>query len=322
MKHTDLKPQIRQALSDPETVLERLGLLETAKKNHKGFLIPCPWHAESAPSCHVRRHPGDGTLAAKCFGCQRGGDVFDLIAAVEDITNFSEVVNRAQELSGVTEDYIPPPRQHVSVPAPKFPNQDELQELYFSGISIMDDTQARKWAEDRGYDLQKIAGSCRVIPLDGKLPEWAALPKRPGRRQMTWIDTGHRLLIPLYGPDGQMRSVKARNISGRPGPKNLNPMDCAVGGLSFANMAGHAVLSGQLEKASRVVFVEGETDLLFAISRDTGTDIAVFGVYSGGWSTAHADKVKALIDRPKTTYLMDRDEAGQRYQDMIVRSFL
>lgn len=72
---------IKRRLADPATALDALGLRDGAKRQARGFVIACPWHAERTPSCSVTTGP-DGTLRAHCFGCGRTGDVIALGAAV------------------------------------------------------------------------------------------------------------------------------------------------------------------------------------------------------------------------------------------------
>ena len=41
--------------------------------------ITCPFHDDHTPSLHVYEHPEQGWY---CFGCQRGGSIYDLAAAL------------------------------------------------------------------------------------------------------------------------------------------------------------------------------------------------------------------------------------------------
>ena len=41
--------------------------------------IACPFHDDHTPSLHVYEHPEQGWY---CFGCQRGGSIYDLAAAL------------------------------------------------------------------------------------------------------------------------------------------------------------------------------------------------------------------------------------------------
>jgi len=77
--------EIRRALCDPEWVAERLGL-ERGSKIAGGITVRCPWHDDHGrANCALTRRQ-DGTLSAKCFSCQAGGDVLHLVGAAQGIT--------------------------------------------------------------------------------------------------------------------------------------------------------------------------------------------------------------------------------------------
>lgn len=69
-----------------EDVARYLGLTV----NHAGYML-CPLHAEKTPSC--RLYPEQGRFW--CYGCNRGGDAIDLVAAVRG----SSVADAAAEIN-------------------------------------------------------------------------------------------------------------------------------------------------------------------------------------------------------------------------------
>jgi hypothetical protein len=75
----------------------------------------CPFHKEKSPSFTVDPEKG----LWKCFGCDRGGDVFTFVKEIEGLAEFSEVVERVAEMSGadVPARYVTP--QADVKPAPK-----------------------------------------------------------------------------------------------------------------------------------------------------------------------------------------------------------
>ena len=94
---------IKAALTDPWDVVCALGLDAGAQRQANGFMVCCPAHDDTTPSCSVTIGP-DGTLRAKCFGCHLAGDVFTLIAAAEGSElprDFNVVKRRAAELAGI-----------------------------------------------------------------------------------------------------------------------------------------------------------------------------------------------------------------------------
>lgn len=70
--------------SDERLLLELLAACSPVKRGASWKCL-CPVHAERTPSCEVRRGK-DGAWRWKCFGCSKGGDVFDLVVALEGCT--------------------------------------------------------------------------------------------------------------------------------------------------------------------------------------------------------------------------------------------
>jgi DNA primase len=66
------------------------------KKKGNSFWACCPFHSEKTPSFHV--HPSKGLF--KCFGCGKGGDVFNFVKEIEGCT-FPEAIKAVAEKCGV-----------------------------------------------------------------------------------------------------------------------------------------------------------------------------------------------------------------------------
>lgn len=58
---------------------ERYVLVLTGQLVGRGRKVSCPLHEDSTPSLHVYRDPARGWF---CFGCRRGGSIYDLAGAV------------------------------------------------------------------------------------------------------------------------------------------------------------------------------------------------------------------------------------------------
>jgi DNA primase len=97
---------IRHALTDVRRVCTELGLLDGPRsflRQPRGLTIRCPWHDDRSPSCSVRV-ANDGTIAAHCFACDKGGDVLSLIAIVRGLDvqrDFREILRAGAELAGL-----------------------------------------------------------------------------------------------------------------------------------------------------------------------------------------------------------------------------
>lgn len=316
---SDAKNEIRNRLNDPATVLEKLNLLDGAKHSVGKYTVCCPWHGENTPSCQVRQHPNDGTLAVKCFGCGHTSDVFGLIARAYDLSDnqFPEIIAIAADMAGVQLDDSKPINRERPVfkppPPPEYPPVDELREMWGSAIKPVDDPQVAAWFESRGLSTDVSTEICRVIPLDYELPEWAIYRDESHEKgRYDWLMSGHRLIFPLYNAEGRIRSFKIRCVTDGK-LKNVNPRGYSTAGLCFACETGQDALN-KATPVETAVIVEGEVDFLSSVQNRQDDKTAVYGVYSGAWSDDHAARVSA----DNWYFLTDDDDPGDGYIDAVL----
>jgi len=84
----DLLNHVRSA----NDIVELIGSYIPLKRNGTSFTALCPFHKEKSPSFHVNPQ---GQFF-HCFGCHKGGDVFEFVKSYENLS-FSEVVRRLAE---------------------------------------------------------------------------------------------------------------------------------------------------------------------------------------------------------------------------------
>ena len=71
--------EIRSANDIVEVVSDYVQL----KRRGQNFIGLCPFHSEKTPSFNVNPHVG----IFKCFGCGKGGDVFNFVSEIENVSN-------------------------------------------------------------------------------------------------------------------------------------------------------------------------------------------------------------------------------------------
>jgi hypothetical protein len=324
---------IKRALSDPRDVCRRLGLDQGATAQGGGGLkILCPAHQERTPSCSITRGP-DGTLRANCFGCSFTGDVFKLLAVVENLDprphNFPEVFRRAAELARLPVDRngaAPHAPAKVVPMAPRrtYPPGPEVGALWSLCRPVLEDAEVCGWLNGRGLAPAAITRHdlARALPLGRDLPRWASYwgdrSIRP--RPEPWSVLGYRLIVPLYDAGGVIRSLRARatrEIAAKE-PKALPPSGHASQGLVLADtLAAQMLTSGgwPARTEKRVVIAEGEPDFLTWGIRAT---VAVLGIAgSGQWTERIAQRIPA-----GTTVIIrtDQDDAGDVYAEIITQT--
>lgn len=130
---------------DAEIIKDRADLLRIAgsylrlQKSGTAMVALCPFHTESTPSFTVHEK------YFKCFGCGKGGDVFEFIQGVEGI-GFSDAVKRVAEIVGVQ-----PIKVNGTVNATIQPQQSRTTAVY-------------GYVDEQGATLYEI---CRVEPGKG-----------------------------------------------------------------------------------------------------------------------------------------------------------
>ena len=100
----DLTEEIKKikSINDLKTVAEYYGV--NFKKNDKNIKGCCPIHSEKTPSFYLK-DKGAGAFF-KCFGCGAGGDVVNLVKAMENFSTL-EATKKAYEILGIKWDYEP-----------------------------------------------------------------------------------------------------------------------------------------------------------------------------------------------------------------------
>lgn len=192
------------------------------------------------------------------------------------------------------------------------PPTDEILTLWSNAIGVEYDRDAIAYLESRGINPVAVQENdlARILEVQGECPRWARSADGP------WTRTGHRLLFPLFDARGVLRSLIARDVTGRAARKSLSAAG-ARKGLLMADGIGRALLAGR-GGAPRVVICEGEIDYaLVASQRGESDESAVLGIFSGSWQAEHA---KRIPDGAELVIATDNDEAGEKYAGAIAET--
>lgn len=318
---SDHAREIRLALKDPHRLCSALGLLQHKHtRAGRNYVVCCPVHGDRTPSCSVRIAQ-DGTVAVKCFGCDLAGDALHLVAAVHSLdlsANFKEVLLAAAEIAGLHTviDEINgkapyqkrelPPVQELP-PERSYPPAGEVRELWTGACSVENESSVKRQLETRALPPHDVARLelARAITANQPLPRWATYQGN------TWRFAGYRLIVPMFDPDGEMRSVRAWRVEDSDGPKRLPPAGCKANGLVMANGWALTLLRKKCGPR-RVLVVEGEPDALSATIRWPGTP--VFGLVSGSWGPEFAERIPLGSEVVVMTH---HDPAGDKYAEIV-----
>lgn len=226
----------------------------------------------------------------KCFSCNEGGDIFDLIGKREGITDYSEQLKRAGELFGISIDSY---RATAQEDFREYQNQPKSEQYTHNNIHTTDYTQfflqANRDIEKTSYHRGLSIETLNRFKI-GYVENWRH-PKAPN------APASPRLIIPT-----SRESYLARDTRDQIPEEQKAYSKSKVGSIHLFNAKA-------LQTATKPIFiVEGELDALSII--EVGGEAVALGTTT---------KVKSLIELLKTNkpaqpliIALDNDEAGEK----------
>lgn len=230
----------------------------------------------------------------KCFSCNKGGDIFDLIGEYEGIADHSEQLKRAGELFGI---YIDSYRAKAQEDFREYQKQPKTEQYTHSNIHTSTATaDYTQFFLQANRDIEKTSYH-RGLSLDtlnrfkvGYVENWRH-PKAPK------APASPRLIIPTSKESYLARDTREQI------PEEQKPYSKSkVGSIHIFNAKA-------LQTARKPIFiVEGELDALSII--EVGGEAVALGTTT---------KVKSLLELLKTKkpeqpliIALDNDEAGEK----------
>lgn len=238
----------------------------------------------------------------KCFSCEKGGDLYDLIGAVEDISDYNDQLKRAADLFGVTIDaayHKTTAQEDFAEVAAAYQKQGKTEQHTHTHNSIHTSVYTQDYTDffiQANKDIERTSYH-RGLTLEtlnryriGYVESWTH-PKAPN------APPSPRLIIPT-----SKESYLARDTREQIPETQKSYVKSKVGSIHIFNAAA-------LQTAMQPIFiVEGELDALSII--DVGGEAIGLG------STT---KVKSLLEllknkRPSQPLIiaLDNDNAGER----------
>jgi DNA primase len=299
------------------------------KKTGKDFSGLCPFHQEKTPSFTV----SPLKQIFYCFGCGKGGDVFNFVMEI-DKSPFPEAVRTVAEKCGIA---IPRPKERS--PEERKENQQrgalvemhrEAQTFFTKQISgTLEGKAARAYLDDRGLDNKAIDRfGIGYAPSDGdallrflkqKYPEKllveSGLISRGEQGGRLFDRFRRRITFPIANDSGKIVAFGARAL-GDDQPKYLNSPETPI--YSKSNVLYHLDRAKEaLRRSDFAVLVEGYMDAI-AVARAGISNV----VASCGTSLAEP-QIKLLSRFTKRVIVnYDPDNAGQAATERSVSLLL
>src|SRR5437764_6357486 len=300
------------------------------KKTGANWVARCPFHKETKPSFSV--NPAKEIFY--CFGCQKGGSVFNFIMEIERVT-FPEAIKIVAEKAGMPlptliDDGRFEARQRES---------DQVIELNQWALSWWEDQlksesgqarHAREYLEERGLTEQ----TCNLFRLGFAPDSWEALStqlRQKGASQEQIDRSGlvvkkdeggsydrfrGRLMFPVFDAQGKPIAFGGRTLDPEGEPKYLNSPETTAY-TKGRHLFGLNLTRDEIRRQGFAILVEGYLDLIVPYKAGVRNLAASLG-------TALTPEQVKLIGRfaRKVVVNYDGDRAGVQAAKRAIETIL
>ena len=323
---------MRDSRSEIEEIKSRAGIVDVVseyvalRKAGRNFIGLCPFHKEKTPSFSVNAE----RQIFYCFGCGSGGDVFEFIMKVNNMS-FSEALNHLAEKTGV----VIQKKRPEAAGAEKTLREEIKRINRFAGdyfirsLNSESGKGARGYLRKRGINEETVrefrlgfapAGWRQLRDLFEKsriplpLAEKAGLVIR-GEKGDFYDRFRGRLIFPIQDVAGEFIAFGGR-ASGDEKPKYLNSPESPVY-TKGRNLYGLNRAKDEIRKKGYAVLVEGYFDVLSLWNAGIRNAVAALG-------TALTRDHLELLRRFTTgiVAIFDPDEGGRSALERSLVLFL
>ncbi|MCX8027819.1 MAG: DNA primase [Thermodesulfovibrionales bacterium] len=268
--------EIKERIDIVEFISEYVPL-KKAGSNFKGL---CPFHKEKTPSFMV--NPAKKIF--HCFGCHKGGDVFNFLMYYENIT-FQEAVNRLSLITGIkigSQRGLSKDRETllkiydltatlfyenlinhnkpISYLKKRGIKQDVI-DIYKIGYSINDVSFLFRYLKEKGFKDDDIFKS-RLVHKDG---------------DRIWDFFRDRIMFPIYDKDGHVIAFGGRTLSDSKSiPKYINSPDTEIFKKGSSLFGLHQSKNSIIHKGYAIL-VEGYIDVIMCFQHGIENVVAPLG---------------------------------------------
>ncbi|MBC8185336.1 DNA primase [candidate division KSB1 bacterium] len=302
--------QVREATDIVDLISNYL----TLKKAGKSFVGLCPFHTDSAPSFHV--YPNDQHYY--CFGCQKGGDVFNFLMEMEKMT-FKEALEFLAEKSGISLPTTQVDHNREKEKEALFFANRWAANLFYKNLMSPAGKIALEYIQKRGITQKTI----KDFGLGYSLPGWDGLIQQAKKDSVSLEvlfkaglvirkDNGGyydrfrgRFMIPIVNLYKKVLGFGGRIIvADEKNAKYINSPETPIYHKGYV-LFGIYQSRQPIREKDRAIFVEGYTDLISMYQSGIKNVVATSG-------TALTPNQARLIKRytENITLLYDADTAG------------
>ncbi len=302
-----------QEISDKASIVDVVSEYTELKQKGDKFWGCCPFHTEKTPSFTVT----ESKNMFYCFGCQKGGSLFNFIMEIEHMSFVDSVVHLGQKAGVRVELNSTPEDDDKSV------RRDSLLKLYekccgsFSYIlnSSQSSKKAKEYLLSRGFNQESIdnfrlgyapASSIWLFNFlksknfsDEFLYESGFFSKKKNRASIFF----DRVMFPVINHLNQVVAFSGRGLSDF-GPKYINSPETPIYHKG-ATLFGINLALKEIRRTKSFVLCEGNLDVIALHQSGILNAVAPLG-------TAFTESQAKLLKRyvQKGVILFDGDSAG------------
>lgn len=302
--------RIRSTVSIVDVVGQHVQL----KRQGRSWVGLCPFHAEKTPSFNVRDEVG----RYKCFGCDKGGDVFTFVQEIEHL-DFVAAVEQLASRAGIQLTYTSTGQSKERARRKKLVEaMDAAVEWYHQRLLTAPDARpARDYLRSRG-----MAGEiARDFKLGWAPDGWDVFARESGIDERNLHDNGlafrnranrlqdafrARVLFPIFTENGEPVAIGGRILPGSDDPaKYKNSPETPIYTKS-KTLYGLNWAKGDIVNENQVIVCEGYTDVIGFHQAGLPRAVATCGT---AFTEEHVRLLKRYTSRVVLAF--DADAAGQ-----------
>ena len=309
---------VAERVKQQADIVRVVGEYVPLKKTGKDLSGLCPFHQEKTPSFTV----SPSKQIFYCFGCHKGGDVFNFVMDMEKC-EFPEAMKLVAEKCGIS---IPQPKESSAEGRKENQQRATLVEMHREAQAFfvkqlegtLEGKAARAYLEDRGLDKEAMlrfgigyapsGGDLLLRHWKAKYPEKllveSGLIARDQQGGKLFDRFRRRITFPIANESGKIVAFGCRAL-GDDQPKYLNSPESPI--YSKSNVLYHLDRAKEgIRRQDFVILVEGYMDAI-AVARAGISNVAA----SCGTSLAE-QQIKLLSRFTKRVVVnYDPDAAGQ-----------
>lgn len=295
--------QIRQSVDMLELVKE---YVPNVKRAGRTFKACCPFHREKTPSFSIS--PDKGLFY--CFGCQAGGDIFDFVMRIENLS-FNEAARKLAQRAGLEWKPLAEMTEEEKKRVQYYKIMQFAKDFYHQQLLSEQGTSARNYIKERNLTKETTIKFALGLSFFNGL---VAKAKAQGFSEQDLKTLGlsnyagsdlfkNRLMFPIFNHRGEVVAFGGR-VLGEGQPKYLNspetPLFSKSRILYGLNFAGPSI-----RKEDFVILLEGYMDVIGAHQAGVENCVAPLGT---SFTPYHATILKRYTNQ--AVVIFDPDDAG------------